>query len=55
VGQRQIVPPAPEQVWRLIDTAKTIGGAGYPITYLGAFCGMRRNEILASVRRRALV
>jgi len=47
VSQRQIVPPTPEQVWLLIDAAKAIGGAGYPITYLGAFCGMRRNEILA--------
>lgn len=33
---RQIVPPAPEQVWKLIDTAREIGGAGYAITYLGA-------------------
>jgi integrase len=47
VAQRQTVPPAPDQVWRLIDAAKAIGGAGYPITYPGAFCGMRRNEILA--------
>jgi len=43
---RQIVPPTPEQTWALIKTAKEIGGAGYPITYLGAFCGMRRSEVL---------
>ena len=43
---RQIVPPTPEQTWALIDAAKEIGGVGYPITYLGAFCGMRRSEVL---------
>lgn len=43
---RQIVPPTPEQTWALIDAAKEIGGVGYPITYLGAFCGMRRSEAL---------
>jgi integrase len=43
---RQIVPPTPEQTWALIKTAKEIGGVGYPITYLGAFCGMRRSEVL---------
>jgi integrase len=44
---RQIVPPTPEQAWRLINAAKEIGGFGYPITYLGAFCGLRRAEVLA--------
>jgi integrase len=43
---RQIVPPTPEQTWSLIKAAKEIGGVGYPITYLGAFCGMRRSEAL---------
>jgi len=43
---RQIVPPTPEQTCALIKAAKEIGGAGYPITYLGAFCGMRRSEVL---------
>lgn len=43
---RQIVPPTPEQTWALINAAKEIGGVGYPITYLGAFCGMRRSEAL---------
>ena len=43
---RQIVPPTPEQTWALINAAKEIGGVGYPITYLGAFCGMRRSEVL---------
>jgi integrase len=43
---RQIVPPTPEQTWALIKAAKEIGGVGYPITYLGAFCGMRRSEAL---------
>ena len=38
---RQIVPPTPEQTWALIKAAKKLGGVGYPITYLGAFCGMR--------------
>jgi hypothetical protein len=40
-----IVPPAAEQVWKLIDTAREIGGFVYPITYLGAFCGLRRAEV----------
>jgi integrase len=44
---RQIVPPAPEQVWKLINAAREIGGVGYPIMYLGAFCGLRRAEVLA--------
>ncbi len=43
---RQIIPPTPEQVWNLINAAKEIGGVGYPITYLGAFTGGRRNEVL---------
>src|SRR5579862_6514840 len=29
-----------------IKAAKEIGGGGYPITYLGAFCGLRRSEVL---------
>ncbi len=44
---RQITPPTPEQVWTLINTAKQIGGLAYPLTYLGAFTGVRRNEALA--------
>jgi integrase len=43
---RQIVPPSAEQVWTLIKAAKEIGGVGYPIVYLGAFCGLRRAEVL---------
>jgi integrase len=43
---RQIVPPTAEHVWKLIDAARETGGAGYPITYLGAFCGLRRAEVL---------
>ena len=43
---RQVVPPTPEQAWMLIIAARDIGGVGYPITYLGAFCGMRRAEVL---------
>ena len=42
----QVTPPTPEQTWALINAAKQIGGVGYPITYLGAFCGFRRNEVL---------
>ena len=44
---RQITPPTPEQTWTLINTAKVIGGLGYPLTYLAAFTGVRRNEALA--------
>jgi integrase len=43
---RQVIPPTPEQVWILINAAKELGGIGYPITYVGAFCGVRRNEAL---------
>jgi len=43
---RQVTPPNPEQVWVLINAAKDLGGVGYPITYVGAFCGVRRNEAL---------
>jgi integrase len=43
---RQIVPPAPDQVWALINAAKEVGGLGYPLTYVGAFTGVRRNEAL---------
>ena len=49
---RQIVPPTPEEAWKLIKVAKDIGGVGYPITYLGAFCGLRRAEPAASVDER---
>jgi integrase len=43
---KQVTPPTPDQTWALINAAKDIGGVGYPITYLGAFCGPRRNEVL---------
>lgn len=44
---RQITPPTPQQVWQLIDAARDMGSAAYPITFLGAFTGLRRNEALA--------
>jgi integrase len=43
----EIIPPTQEEVWRLINAAKQIGGVGYPMTFLGAFTGWRRNEGLA--------
>ncbi|HEY2122045.1 MAG TPA: hypothetical protein VGH07_00490 [Chthoniobacterales bacterium] len=46
LAYRQIVPPTPSETRALIKAAKEIGGVGYPITYLGAFCGMRRSEVL---------
>jgi hypothetical protein len=46
LGSKQVIPPTPEQTWALINAAKQIGGIGYPITYLGAFGGFRRNEAL---------
>ena len=46
LAYRQIVPPTPSETWALIKAAKEIGGVSYPITYLGAFCGMRRSEAL---------
>jgi len=47
LNSAQITPPTPEQAWSLINAAKAIGGIGYPIAYLGAFTGVRRNEALA--------
>jgi integrase len=44
---REIVRPTPEQVWTLINAAREIGGIGYPLTYIDAFTGLRRGEILA--------
>src|SRR5713101_8454836 len=44
---RQVIPPAPEQVWTLINAAKKLGGVGHPLTYIGAFTGLRRNEALS--------
>jgi integrase len=46
LGSTQVIPPTPEQTWALISAAKQIGGIGYAITYLGAFCGLRRNDAL---------
>jgi integrase len=44
---RQVIPPSPEEVWKLIHVAQDLGAAGYPLTYIGAFTGLRRNEALA--------
>jgi integrase len=44
---REIFPPTQQQVWGLIEAAREIGGVGYGITFLGAFTGARRNEVLA--------
>jgi hypothetical protein len=30
----------------IAEKLRDIGGVGYPITYLGAFCGLRRAEVL---------
>jgi integrase len=43
-----IVPPTEEQVWKLIDAAREIGGTEYAAVYIGAFTGLRRNELLAA-------
>jgi integrase len=43
---KQITSPTPEQTWALINAAKDIGGISYAITYICAFCGPRRNEVL---------
>ncbi|HEV8041705.1 MAG TPA: tyrosine-type recombinase/integrase [Bryobacteraceae bacterium] len=48
LATREIVPPTQEGVWKLINSARAIGGVGYPMTFLGAFTGWRRNEALAS-------
>jgi integrase len=47
VDTRELKPPTPEQVWSLINSAKRIGGLGYPMTYLASFTGVRRGEVLA--------
>ena len=43
----KIVPLTREQVWKLIDAAKEVGGVGHGIVFMDAFTGLRRNEILA--------
>jgi integrase len=44
---KEVTPPTPEQVWKLIDAAREIGGISYGLSFLGAFTGLRRNEALA--------
>jgi integrase len=44
---REIIPPSPEQVWKLIDAAREIDGTSHGLTFIGAFTGLRRNEALA--------
>jgi integrase len=44
---KEIIPPSPEQAWKLIEAAREIGGISYGLTFLGAFTGLRRNEVLA--------
>ncbi len=45
---RPIAPLTEEQVWKLIDAARETGGTGYAATYIVAFTGLRRNELLAA-------
>ena len=44
--QRQIVPPTPDEVWKLVDAGEEIGGQGRDMIFVDAFTGLRRNEIL---------
>ncbi len=44
---KEVTTPSPEQVWKLIDAAREIGGPSYGLTFLGAFTGLGRNEALA--------
>ena len=44
---KQIVPPAREEVWKLVDAAEELGGIGRDMVFIDAFTGLRRNEILA--------
>lgn len=49
----KIQPPTPEQVWKLIETAEEMAKesrcaqVGHAITFVGAFTGLRRAEVLA--------
>jgi integrase len=45
--QRQIVPPTPDEMWKLVDAGEEIGGQGRDMIFVDAFTGLRRNEILA--------
>ena len=45
--QRQIAPPTPDEVWKLVDAGEEIGGQGRDMIFVDAFTGLRRNEILA--------
>ncbi len=44
---RAIVPPTKEEVWKLIEAARKVGGRAHPMVFLAAFTGLRRGEILA--------
>jgi integrase len=46
-NQKQVVPPTPEEVWKLVDAGEEIGGPGRDMIFIDAFTGLRRNEILA--------
>jgi integrase len=43
----EVVPPTVDQVSRLLEAAREIGGIGYPTILLAAFAGVRRGEVLA--------
>ena len=45
--QKQVVPPTPQEVWKLVDAGEEIGGPGRDMIFVDAFTGLRRNEILA--------
>jgi integrase len=53
IVHRNIRPPTPDQVWKLIDTAQALARTakaaqvGHPIIYVDAFSGVRRGEALA--------
>ena len=53
IVHRNIQPPTPEQVWKLIDTAQALSTTsksaqvGHPTIYVDTFSGLRRGEILA--------
>lgn len=50
---KDVCPPTPEQVWRLIDTAQELAPTSkcaqvaHAATFLDSFTGLRRGEILA--------
>jgi hypothetical protein len=43
---KEIIPPSPDQVWKLIEAARKIGGISYGLTFIGAFTASAGMKLL---------